>query len=136
MSYPVESERGITFAMQWSLLNIGAALGGLITLVQTLQNGNQQAVGTGTYVAFVVIVLVSPFLVPGFRADAHLFQVGIAASTLLVSPRNVFRKDGTPVMIEGIPTWKDEVMSIFKLVTDWKIMVLTPAFLASNWFYA
>lgn len=59
MSYPVESERGITFAMQWSLLNIGAALGGLITLVQTLQNGNQQAVGTGTYVAFVVIVLVS-----------------------------------------------------------------------------
>lgn len=39
-------------------------------------------------------------------------------------------------MIEGIPTWKDEVMSIFKLVTDWKIMVLTPAFLASNWFYA
>ena len=59
MSYPVESERGITFAMQWSLLNIGAALGGLITLVQTLQNGNQQAVGTGTYIAFVVIVLVS-----------------------------------------------------------------------------
>ena len=39
-------------------------------------------------------------------------------------------------MIEGIPTWKDEVMSVFKLVTDWKIMVLTPAFLASNWFYA
>ena len=60
-------------------------------------------------------------------------QVGIAASTLLVSPRNVYRKDGTPVMIEGIPTWKDEVMSIFKLVTDWKIMILTPAFLASNW---
>lgn len=60
MSYPVESERGITFAMQWSLLNIGAALGGLITLVQTLQNGNQQAVGTGTYVAFLVIVLVRP----------------------------------------------------------------------------
>ena len=63
MSYPVESERGITFAMQWSLLNIGAALGGLITLIQTLQNGNQQAVGTGTYVAFVVIVLVGPLTI-------------------------------------------------------------------------
>ena len=56
MSYPIESERAITFAMQWSLLNIGAALGGLITLIQTLQNGNAEAVGTGTYVAFVVIV--------------------------------------------------------------------------------
>lgn len=64
MSYPVESERGLTFAMQWSLLNIGAALGGLITLIQTLQNGNQQAVGTGTYVAFVVIVIVGLFSLP------------------------------------------------------------------------
>lgn len=140
MSYPLESERALTFAMQWSLLNIGAALGGLITLIQTLQSGNQQAVGTGTYVAFVVIVLVSLLSTPTVaarslaraQADAAI-QVGIAASTLLVSPRNVFRKDGTPVMIEGIPTWKDEIMSIFKLVTDWKIMVLTPAFLASNW---
>jgi hypothetical protein len=59
MSYPLESERAITFAMQWSLLNIGAALGGLITLVQTLKSGNAEAVGTGTYVAFIVIVLVS-----------------------------------------------------------------------------
>jgi len=60
MSYPLESERAITFAMQWSLLNIGAALGGLITLIQTLKSGNAEAVGTGTYVAFIVIVLVSP----------------------------------------------------------------------------
>jgi len=58
MSYPLESERALTFAMQWSLLNIGAALGGLITLIQTLKSGNSEAVGTGTYVAFVVIVLV------------------------------------------------------------------------------
>jgi len=61
MSYPLESERAITFAMQWSLLNIGAALGGLITLIQTLKSGNAEAVGTGTYVAFIVIVLVSSF---------------------------------------------------------------------------
>jgi hypothetical protein len=60
MSYPLESERALTFAMQWSLLNIGAALGGLITLIQTLKSGNSEAVGTGTYVAFVVIVLASP----------------------------------------------------------------------------
>jgi len=61
MSYPLESERAVTFAMQWSLLNIGAALGGLITLIQTLKSGNAEAVGTGTYVAFIVIVLVSLF---------------------------------------------------------------------------
>ena len=61
MSYPLESERAVTFAMQWSLLNIGAALGGLITLIQTLKSGNAEAVGTGTYVAFIVIVLVSSF---------------------------------------------------------------------------
>jgi hypothetical protein len=63
MSYPLESERAITFAMQWSLLNIGAALGGLITLIQTLKSGNAEAVGTGTYVAFIVIVLVRPHLI-------------------------------------------------------------------------
>jgi hypothetical protein len=63
MSYPLESERAITFAMQWSLLNIGAALGGLITLIQTLKSGNAEAVGTGTYIAFIVIVLVRPHLI-------------------------------------------------------------------------
>ena len=69
MSYPLESERAITFAMQWSLLNIGAALGGLITLIQTLKSGNSEAVGTGTYVAFIVIVLVSypPFSSQSWR---------------------------------------------------------------------
>jgi hypothetical protein len=65
MSYPLESERAITFAMQWSLLNIGAALGGLITLIQTLKSGNAEAVGTGTYIAFIVIVLVRPTLLLG-----------------------------------------------------------------------
>jgi hypothetical protein len=71
MSYPLESERAITFAMQWSLLNIGAALGGLITLIQTLKSGNAEAVGTGTYIAFIVIVLVlvrpTLLLVPLFK---------------------------------------------------------------------
>jgi hypothetical protein len=39
-------------------------------------------------------------------------------------------------MIEGIPTWSEELRGMTKLLTDWKILVLTPAFLASNFFYA
>jgi hypothetical protein len=55
LSYPVEKDRGRHFALQWSLLGLGAALGGLITLVQNLDSGGVQAVGTGSYVAFVII---------------------------------------------------------------------------------
>jgi hypothetical protein len=62
--------------------------------------------------------------------------LGIGLSTLLSDPRHVHRKDGTPVVIEAVPTFKEEVMSLIKLCTDKKILLLTPAFLASNWFYA
>jgi hypothetical protein len=37
-------------------------------------------------------------------------------------------------MIEGVPTWREELKGLLAVTTDWKI--LTPAFLASNWFYA
>ena len=39
-------------------------------------------------------------------------------------------------MIESTPTWREELKGLLAVTTDWKILILTPAFLASNWFYA
>ena len=36
-------------------------------------------------------------------------------------------------MIEAVPSWREELKSLAGLVKDKKILLLTPAFLASNW---
>jgi hypothetical protein len=123
---------------QWSLLGVGAAIGGLIPLIQTFQTGATESVSTSSYVAFIIIG--QSCLIPTSEDwKRKLFWqyftvlIGIAASTLLSNPRDVHRKDGTPVLIEATPSYKDEVVNILKLVKDHKILLLTPAFLASNW---
>lgn len=55
MAYPLESRRSFHFAIQWSMLGVGACLGGLISLAQIMKEGATSSVSTGTYLAFVII---------------------------------------------------------------------------------
>jgi hypothetical protein len=84
------------------------------------------------YIAFTIIGPSIP--VPGVKIEPVLTAfcavlIGISTSTLLADPRDNYRKDGTPVLIEATPSYKDEVISILKLVKDHKVLLLTPAFL-------
>lgn len=119
MSYADEKHKARYFAITWSLLSIGATLGGLIPLVQNLHATDTSGVNNGTYAGFIAVML-----------------VGSAISLLMVDPKAVRRKDGTRLEDFRQTDFKHEVIGVFRLIKDWRIMLLLPAFLASNWFYS
>ncbi|KAI9315014.1 major facilitator superfamily domain-containing protein [Dichotomocladium elegans] len=118
MSYPEEKNKGKYVAVFWAIFNVGGILGSLITLGLNLQNHTGK-VATGTYVAFIVIM-----------------GLGIVLTFLLVSPSRVVRHDGTKVLVHEAASWSTEIMNVIRVVKDWRMLCLAPAFLCSNWFYA
>lgn len=119
MSYAEEKDKAKAFALTWSLLAVGAAIGGLIGLLQNLHTADTSGVATGTYLAFIIIML-----------------VGCALSLLLLNPQNVRRSDGRPLEHFRQTSFKREVIDTFKLFKEWKLVMLFPAFFASNFFYS
>ncbi|CUM65836.1 uncharacterized protein PRCAT00003485001 [Priceomyces carsonii] len=119
MSYPEEKNKSKSFAITWSLLSVGATLGGLITLVQNLGGVSNSGVSTGTYVAFVIVMI-----------------IGCLLSLLLMNPRSIRRSDGTSLENFHQSSFIKELVDTVKLYKDWKMMLLFPAFFSSNFFYS
>lgn len=118
MSYPEEKNKGKYVAVFWALFNTGGILGSLIALCLNLEN-EAGGVSTGTYTAFVVIML-----------------CGVVFSIFLAPPSKVVRPDGTRVAMPKATHWTTELKGVLLIVKEWRILALSPAFLASNWFYA
>ncbi|KAI8381392.1 major facilitator superfamily domain-containing protein [Radiomyces spectabilis] len=118
MAYPEEKNKGKYVGIFWTLFNLGGILGSLIALALNLEN-NHAGVSTGTYIAFVIVML-----------------IGIALSFTLAPPSRVVRKDGSTVAIAKSAHWKKELMGVVLVWKEWRMLALIPAFLASNWFYA
>jgi hypothetical protein len=118
MSYPQEKDKGKFVAIFWALFNCGGILGSLIALGLNLEN-NQGGVSTGTYIAFVVIML-----------------VGVVFSLSLANPDQVVRADGSRVVLSKAAHWTTELKGVVNVWREWRMLALIPAFLASNWFYA
>ncbi|KAA8911966.1 hypothetical protein TRICI_003652 [Trichomonascus ciferrii] len=119
MSYAEEEDKAKFFALTWSLLSIGATLGGLIPLLQNMHHADTSGVNTDTYVGFLIVML-----------------VGVVLSLTLCDAKQVRRKDGRSLEDFRQTDFKTELMGVLKLVTDKKIMMLLPAFFASNFFYS
>jgi Major Facilitator Superfamily len=119
MSYAEEEDKAKFFALTWSLLSIGATLGGLIPLLQNLHQADTSGVNTGTYVGFLIVML-----------------VGVAVSLTLCDARQVRRKDGRAIENFSQTDFKTELLGVLRLYKDKKIMLLLPAFFASNFFYS
>ncbi|KAL2840818.1 major facilitator superfamily domain-containing protein [Aspergillus pseudodeflectus] len=118
MGYPAESAKGKYISLNWAIFNMGAVIGALIPLGMTI-NGAGSNVGDGTYIAFTVIML-----------------VGTCLGFLLVKTSLVIREDGSHVELPAQPSWKSELIGLWKtLRTDIFIIFLFPMFLSSNWFY-
>ncbi|KAI9475922.1 MAG: major facilitator superfamily domain-containing protein [Benjaminiella poitrasii] len=119
MSYPEEKHKGKFVAIFWALFNCGGILGSLIALGMNLKNSHIGGVSTGTYTAFVIIML-----------------VGVVFSLTLANPASVVRADGTSIVVPKAADWKTELKNAMKVWKEWRMLALIPAFLASNWFYA
>ncbi|KAL4940512.1 hypothetical protein BDV06DRAFT_18996 [Aspergillus oleicola] len=120
MSYPNENEKGKFISIFWVIFNLGGVIGGLIPLGENIHlSPDQKGVNDGTYIAFMVLMVV------GF-----ILAWGLADSKYIV------RKDGTRVINMKHPTWKSELYGLYEtLMTDYYIIAFFPMFLASNWFY-
>lgn len=73
MSFPLEKDKGRSFAVFWSLFQLGTLVGSSIAL-GIEAHSNLPSVSTGVYLAFMIIMLTA-----------------IATSWLLLPPRECFR---------------------------------------------
>ncbi|KAG2209434.1 hypothetical protein INT47_008276 [Mucor saturninus] len=118
MSYPGEHDKGKAFSLFWMIFNLGATLGAAIPLGNEWNSGTKAEVKISTYIAFIVIM--------GF---------GALLTLALLPASKVIRSDGTQVSLHKFSNWKREAIEVLKLFKDWKMLVLVPLFIGSNWFY-
>lgn len=119
MSYPLEKDKGKAFSIFWAMFQFGAFMGSIIALAINIRQGELDAVATGTYIAFLIIIF-----------------IGVASAFLVLGPNRIVRSDGTLVKLQARTTVSEEISGIIRLFKDWRMLALTPMFFASNYFYA
>ncbi|KAI3914856.1 hypothetical protein MKX01_018025 [Papaver californicum] len=110
-SYPPQHRKGTYIAIFWSIFNMGGVIGEL--------SDEAVSVNDGTYIGFMF-----------FMAIGTVLTLGI------LPPSRVVRDDGsrcTNIKYSKVTT---EVIEILKLFLNWKMLLLVPASLASNFFYS
>ncbi|KAF9971903.1 hypothetical protein BGZ65_010134 [Modicella reniformis] len=119
MAYPRENDKGKFIGYFWAIFNSGAVLGSVIAFAINFNVTKSASLGDSTYIVFIVLMVVGTF---------------IALS--LASPSSVTHSNGDKIKIQAFPSWKGEIIAVMKLFLDWRMVVLIPMFLSSNWFYS
>lgn len=118
MSYALENKKAHAIMVFWVIFNLGAVIGSIIPLAQSLESGKSN-VNAGTYVAFLV-----------------LMGCGIALASCMLPMDKVYRADGTRVIAKKYPKITDEIKGMIRVLRyERKIYYLFPMFCASNFFY-
>jgi hypothetical protein len=118
LSYPSESNKGKYIGLFWMIFNLGGVIGSIIPLALNW-TAESKSVNDGTYIGFIV-----------------LMTFGTILALCLLPPSKVYRKDGSPIAVQKFPKWSTELLNVLKLFMDPYMLLLTPMFIASNWFYA
>ena len=119
MSYPPEDSKGRYISYFWIIFNFGAVIGSLVPLGQNINATGSTAVTDGTYIGFLVLMV-----------------VGALLALMLCNAHRVRRDDGSKVILMKNPSWKTEFIGLFETITQapW-VVLLFPMFFASNTFY-
>ncbi|KAF9974084.1 hypothetical protein BGZ73_002646 [Actinomortierella ambigua] len=118
MAYPREDDKGKYISYFWAIFNMGAVLGSVIAFGLNF-NTPQGNLGDTTYAVFIALMV-----------------CGSLTALSLANPRNVTHENGDHIKIQPYPKWSKEILAILKLFIDWRMLVLTPMFVSSNWFYS
>ncbi|KAF9908576.1 hypothetical protein EC991_009721 [Linnemannia zychae] len=119
MAYPREQDKGKFIGYFWAIFNMGAVLGSVISLAINFNVTEVQSLGDSTYIVFLVIM-----------------GVGTLTALSLAPASSVTHSNGDHIKIQEFPTWIGEIKAILKLFFEWRMVVLIPMFLSSNWFYS
>lgn len=119
MSYPPEEQKGRYISYFWIIFNFGAVIGSLVPLGQNINATENKNVTDGTYIGFIVLMLLGAVLALG-----------------LCNAGRIRRADGSKVILMKNPSWKTEFIGLFETITSspW-VILLFPMFFASNIFY-
>ncbi|KAF9130741.1 hypothetical protein BGW39_002742 [Mortierella sp. 14UC] len=118
MGYPDEGDKGKYFAIFWAIFNCGGVIGNVIPLVLQWSDEDADGASTGAYATYMVVMV-----------------FGALLSLLLLPTSKVFRKDGSNVARVRYSNPTSELVSVFKLFLDWRMLCLIPMFFTSNWVY-
>ncbi|KAF9913167.1 hypothetical protein EC991_003627 [Linnemannia zychae] len=118
MGYPDEGEKGKYFAIFWAIFNCGGVIGNIIPLILQWNDEKAKGASTGAYATYMIIMI-----------------IGASLTLLLLPTSKVFRKDGSNVARVRYSNPTSELISVFKLFLDWRMLCLIPMFFTSNWVY-
>ncbi|KAF8985204.1 hypothetical protein BGZ46_005567 [Entomortierella lignicola] len=120
MSYPREKNKGKYIGYFWAIFNMGAVLGSCIAFgINYHVTDEAKSLGDATYAVFLAIM-----------------ACGALIALSLAPPSTVTHSNGDHILIQKFPTWTGEIVAIMRLFLDWRMIVLIPMFLSSNWFYS
>ncbi|WBW70785.1 transmembrane transporter [Schizosaccharomyces osmophilus] len=118
MSYPPEEKKARYIAIFWVIFNMGAVIGSIVPLAQTMHS-SQNSAGDGTYAGFIV-----------------LMALGSILALLMVNPKKTVKEDGNLVHVKKSMGWKKELLGLVQILyKEYWILLLFPMFFSSNWFY-
>ncbi|KAI9235332.1 MAG: major facilitator superfamily domain-containing protein [Podila humilis] len=119
MAYPRENDKGKFIGYFWAIFNAGAVLGSVIAFIINKDVVVAKNLDDTTYIAFITIM-----------------AIGTLIALSLAPPSSVTHSNGDRIQIQKFPTWTGELIAVMKLFLDWRMIVLIPMFLSSNWFYS
>ncbi|KAH7333477.1 major facilitator superfamily domain-containing protein [Rhexocercosporidium sp. MPI-PUGE-AT-0058] len=117
-SYSTESDRGRYIASFWAAGAAGSLASAVTVFGVTLSSGPQRT-RLPTSV-FIVIIAVQ--------------AVGVLCTALLVSPSTIKRNDGRSIARFKASTWTGDVKAMLRNIFTRKLLLLAPAFIASQTF--
>ena len=117
LSYPTAETKGRYFSVFWIVFNLGGVVGGCISFASNFSSSASTASGS-TFILFIVLMM-----------------GGTVLATTLVDPANVRRPDGSPVVVTALPDWKEEAAATLRLFRHREMVLLTPLFVYTGFFY-
>lgn len=118
MAYAPEEKKGTYISIFWVIFNLGGLLGGILVFAVNFNNESGGA-NAATYFAFAAIMAIGAF----------------SAFFLLVKPQSVIREDGKAVQIVKATGPMEELKNVALMFLDKHMLLLTPLFITSNFFY-
>lgn len=129
-SYVKESQKGRSIAVFWFIFNIGGAIGSLISLGINYNSKEEGTVSDGTYIAFLVIMLVGWGLSVLICSPKHIKNQELRNELKL---DNQGLKNTTGFSMDRLVR---SFMRVIKVLTNWRVLCLIPLFFCANVFYS
>ncbi len=117
LSYPTPETKGRYFAVFWIVFNLGGVVGGAISFATNFSSSASTASGS-TFLFFIALMI-----------------GGSVLASTLVEPTKVKRPNGKPVEVASLPDWKEEALATLRLFRHREMLLLTPLFAYTGWFY-